>query len=218
MLDERAGVSYPDGQQTPDGTIRIIYDYNRVTDREILMATLREADAAAGKNVTGGVRLRQVVSKGSGGQKPPQETAAPVHANADGKPLLKDPAGRLASGDVAAQPLEAGTPLFSDRGYAAAKMPSALAGARFLPIAMDGTKTITCDRAGTVFFLTPVLERNRDSAAQPLLDQGFEKVSLPEVPLFNPGSAANYCTLFQKRCVVGETILVGKWAVPVFFP
>jgi len=218
MLDERAGVSYPDGQQTPDGTIRIIYDSNRVTDREILMATFREADAAAGKNVTGGVRLRQVVSKGSGGQKPPQETAAPVHANADGKPLLKEPAGRLASGDVAAQPLEAGTPLFSDRGYAAAKMPPALTGARFLPIAMDGTKTITCDRAGTVFFLTPVLGRNADSAAQPLLDQGFEKVSLPEVPLFNPGSSANYCTLFQKRCVVGETILVGKWAVPVFFP
>jgi hypothetical protein len=26
MLDERLGVSYPDGQQTPDGLIRIIYD------------------------------------------------------------------------------------------------------------------------------------------------------------------------------------------------
>jgi hypothetical protein len=189
-----------------------------VQDREILMATFREADAAAGKDVSRAVRLRQVVSKGSGGQMPPQQTAAPVHANADGKPLLKDPAGRLASGVVAAQPLVAGTPLFSDRGYAAARMPPALTGARFLPVAMDGTKTITCDRAGTVYFLTPVLERNRDSAAQPLLDQGFEKVSLPEIPLFNPGSAANYCTLFQKRCVVGETILVGKWAVPVFFP
>lgn len=218
LLDERAGVSYPDGQQTADGTIRIIYDHNRVTDRDILMATFREEDAAAGKDVTGGVRLRQAVSKGSGGRKPPQQQAAAVHANADGKPLAKEPAGRLASGDLAAEPLVAGAKLFSDRGYTAAAMPPALAGARFLPIAMDGPKRLTCDRAGVVFFLTPVLDRNVDSAAQPLLDQGFEKVALPEVPLFNPASAANYCTLFHKRCAVGETIIVGKWAVPVFFP
>jgi hypothetical protein len=218
MLDERPGVSYPDGQETPDGVIRIIYDFNRVKDREILLATFREEDAAAGKDVSGAVRLRQVVSKGSGGRKPPQQQAAAVHANADGRPLAKEPAGRLASGDLAAEPLVAGAKLFSDRGYTAAAMPPALAGARFLPIPMDGPKRLTCDRAGAVFFLTPVLDRNVDSAAQPLLDQGFEKVSLPEVPLFNPASAANYCTLFHKRCAVGETIIVGKWAVPVFFP
>jgi hypothetical protein len=50
------------------------------------------------------------------------------------------------------------------------------------------------------------------------MDQGFEKVALPEIPLFNPTSPANYCTLFQKDCVVGEKILISKWAVPVFFP
>ncbi len=85
-------------------------------------------------------------------------------------------------------------------------------------VMLDGQKTIKCERAGTVFFLTPVLDRNRDTAAQPLMDQGFEKVALPEIPLFNPASPANYCTLFQKDCVTGETILIGKWAVPVFFP
>ena len=218
LLDERAGVSYPDGQQTPDGTLRIVYDYNRVTDREILMATFREEDAVAGKDVTGAVRLRQLVGKASGGQKPPQQAASAVRDNSDGKPLLKEPAGSLASGDVKPQPLVPGAPLFPDRGYAAAETPTALAGARFLPIAMDGSKTITCDRDGMVYFLTPVLDRNRDSVAQPLLDHGFEKVAMPEVPLFNPDSAANYCTLYQKRCVVGETFSIGKWAVPVFFP
>jgi hypothetical protein len=50
------------------------------------------------------------------------------------------------------------------------------------------------------------------------MDQGFEKVALPEVPLFNPTSPANFCTLFQKDCAAGETILVGKWAVPLFIP
>jgi hypothetical protein len=30
------------------------------------------------------------------------------------------------------------------------------------------------------------------------MDQGFEKLALPKVPLFNPASPANYCTLFKK--------------------
>jgi len=68
VLDERVGVSYPDGQETADGLIRIVYDYNRTSDREILMATFREADAAAGKNVTQAVQVRQRVSKATGGR------------------------------------------------------------------------------------------------------------------------------------------------------
>ncbi len=68
LLDERSGVSYPDGQQTADGLIRIIYDFSRTGDRNILMATFREEDAAAGKAVSGAVRLRQLVSKASGGK------------------------------------------------------------------------------------------------------------------------------------------------------
>jgi hypothetical protein len=67
LLDERAGVSYPDGQERPDGLIRIIYDYSRTGDRTILMATFREEDAAAGTAVSGAVKLRQLVSRGSGG-------------------------------------------------------------------------------------------------------------------------------------------------------
>jgi arylsulfatase A-like enzyme len=68
LLDERKGVSYPDGQQAADGTVRIIYDYSRTGDREILMASFREEDAAAGKAVSDAARLRQVISKASGGQ------------------------------------------------------------------------------------------------------------------------------------------------------
>ena len=68
MLDERLGVSYPDGQQTADGLIRIIYDYNRTSDREILMAVFREEDALIGKETSKSVRLRQLVAKASGGQ------------------------------------------------------------------------------------------------------------------------------------------------------
>ena len=218
MLDERLGVSYPDGQQTPDGLIRIIYDYSRTADRNILMASFREEDIAAGKDVRGSVKLRQLVSKATGGQEKPKPATAPVHANADGKPMRTTSPGMLTSTEVKAQVLVPGAKLFTDRVYTAAELPMALKNASFLPLTMNGQKTIQCDRAGTVFFLTPVLERNRDTAAQPLMDQGFEKVALPEIPLFNPTSPANYCTLFQKDCAVGEKISISKWAVPVFFP
>lgn len=72
LLDERTGVSYPDGQQGSDGLIRIIYDYSRTGDRSILMANFREEDAAAGRPMSEAVRLRQLVSKASGGQEKPQ--------------------------------------------------------------------------------------------------------------------------------------------------
>jgi hypothetical protein len=68
LLDERSGVSYPDGQQTADGLVRIIYDYSRTDARHILMATFREEDAAAGRPVTHAVRMRQLVSDASDGE------------------------------------------------------------------------------------------------------------------------------------------------------
>lgn len=47
LLDARLGVSYPDGDQAADGRIFLIYDRNRKTDGEILLATFTEADVAA---------------------------------------------------------------------------------------------------------------------------------------------------------------------------
>ena len=66
MLDQRKGVSYPDGTQASDGTIYVIYDYNRVTDKEILMATFSEEDVIAGKCVSKSARLRVLVNKATG--------------------------------------------------------------------------------------------------------------------------------------------------------
>ena len=42
LLDDRADVSYPDGFQAPDGTIHILYDWNRHTDAEILLMKFTE--------------------------------------------------------------------------------------------------------------------------------------------------------------------------------
>jgi hypothetical protein len=63
LLDERSGVSYPDGVQDKDGLIWITYDRDRGGAGEILLAKFKEDDVAAGKNVSGAVSLKQVVNK-----------------------------------------------------------------------------------------------------------------------------------------------------------
>lgn len=67
-----------------------------------------------------------------------------------------------------------------------------------------------------LYVLTPAPNRNKDSVTKELIAQGFKKVALPETRLFTPGNAANYCTLYQKNCVAGESITFGKWGVPLF--
>ncbi|MBN2451153.1 MAG: exo-alpha-sialidase, partial [Lentisphaeria bacterium] len=66
VLDERASVSYPDGFQAPDGLIHILYDWNRHTDAEILLAKFREADVLAGKLVSADAKLRLLANKATG--------------------------------------------------------------------------------------------------------------------------------------------------------
>ena len=63
LLDERKGVSYPDGVEDKDGLIWITYDRNRGREGEILYATFREEDVAAGRDVSGSVRLRNLVNR-----------------------------------------------------------------------------------------------------------------------------------------------------------
>ncbi len=63
LLDERKGVSYPDGVQDRDGLIWITYDRDRQGEGEILLAKFREEDVLAGKNTSGAVSLKQTISK-----------------------------------------------------------------------------------------------------------------------------------------------------------
>lgn len=63
LLDDRAEVSYPDGIQAPDGTIHMLYDWNRHTDAEILLAKFREEDLVAGRFNSPGAKPRMLVNK-----------------------------------------------------------------------------------------------------------------------------------------------------------
>jgi predicted neuraminidase len=66
LLDERPGVSYPDGQQTSDGTIHITYDYNRTTDQNILVTSFTEDDIKIGSDnkILEVFKRRLIVSRG----------------------------------------------------------------------------------------------------------------------------------------------------------
>lgn len=63
LLDERLGVSYPDGVEAPDGTIRIIYDYDRRGARQILLARFTEDDVLRGEAISSVAARRLVVNQ-----------------------------------------------------------------------------------------------------------------------------------------------------------
>ena len=63
VLDDRKGISYPDGFQAPDGTIFISYDRNRATDGEILLARFTEGDIEAKRLTNGDSKLQMLISR-----------------------------------------------------------------------------------------------------------------------------------------------------------
>jgi len=70
LLDERPGVSYPDGQQTSDGRIYITYDYSRIKEQNILITSFTEDDILQGTDtkILEVFNRRLLVSKGGNGK------------------------------------------------------------------------------------------------------------------------------------------------------
>jgi len=63
MLDERNGVSYPDGVEADDGRIYVAYDYDRYGVREIYMTVFTEADVIAGAYQSPKARERVLINQ-----------------------------------------------------------------------------------------------------------------------------------------------------------
>lgn len=70
ILDERKGVSYPDGFQSPDGTIYISYDRNRATEGEILLARFTEDDILSRRLSGPKSKLKMLISRPLAFKKP----------------------------------------------------------------------------------------------------------------------------------------------------
>ncbi len=222
LLDERATVSYPDGTQGDDGTIYVIYDWNRADEKHILLATFTEADVLAGEAVSDKARLRVLVNEATGVNPKPwlrDGRFLNLRDNSDGAPPLDGPAAELAFDHGEAATVAPGEHIFTDRSYAFNVAPDMLVSKRFLRSSIDATEA-TCTAEGVVYALTPAPNRNPDSVAPALLEVGFEKVALPEHVLFlSPDGAAhggNACTVYQKRVRPGERISFGKWGVLIY--
>ena len=215
LLDARSGVSYPDGFQAKDGRIYIIRDFDRLGDKEILMAVFTEEDVLAGEDVSGKVRLRVLVNQATGvnpKKKTTTDANVKLDAHSDGAAPLRGAAAKFEStkqGESIVS-FENGAVLFTDRNYLAANLPPLLAGHRFVCTSIDGT-SVRVVQAGVVLAITPLPNRNRDSVSDQLEQQGFAKVAQPEFRLF--GTNANICTTFQKQVETGEVITIGKWGV-----
>ena len=95
LLDERRGVSYPDGFQAPDGRIYISYDRERAKEREILLAVFTEQDVEAGKLTSEESRLKGLIHKARGNlpMKEQAKAATPAAATEADKPKAADTTG-----------------------------------------------------------------------------------------------------------------------------
>ena len=82
VLDERKGISYPDGFQAPDGTIYISYDRNRATDGEILLARFTEQDILARELKSSKSKLKILISRPLARFTKPESAFTPIF---DGK-------------------------------------------------------------------------------------------------------------------------------------
>ncbi|MBI5684579.1 MAG: exo-alpha-sialidase [Verrucomicrobia bacterium] len=211
LLDERKNVSYPDGVQAADGLIYVIYDWERIRDKEILMAAFTEDDVLAGKLASSKGRLRVLVNKATGVNPGPAARGKRT-ANADGAPLLDSPAPEIEFGDGQGDTLVPGAKLFLDRDYPAHEVPAALRGRKFVRFSIAGGKAI-CRRPGVVYVLTPSAGRQRDSLALWLEKHGFKKVNIPEFMIFD--GEQNISSVFQKAMKQDETLVLGKWGVLV---
>lgn len=215
LLDERSGVSYPDGFQGDDGRIYIIYDFDRLGDKTILMAVFTEQDALQGKDVSGKVRQQILINQATGVN--PKKTGADVKldSHSDGAKPLQGTGALLQPGRAGESCLafENGAKLFTDRDYVAENLPALFKDRKFVQASIDGT-SVQAQTDGIVFVITPLPNRNKDSVAAQLEKQGFLKVAQPEFRLF--GSPANICTTFQKQIRSGDTITVGKWGVLIY--
>jgi len=218
LLDERSGVSYPDGFQKEDGRIYIIHDHDRLGDKEILLSVFTEDDVLAGLDVSGKVRRRVLINQATGTNPRKagrQSASGPLKPHSDGAAPLKEAGADLKllkSGDSAATFVN-GAKLFTDRDYVAANLPALVSGRKFVRASIDGT-SVEVLHAGVVLAVTPLPDRNRDSVSEQLVKQGFEKVAQPEFRLF--GSPANICTTFQKKVTAGEVVTISKWGVLIY--
>jgi hypothetical protein len=227
VLDERSTVSYPDGCQSPDGLIRVIYDWNRADEKHVLMTAFTEADALAGHAVSGRVRERVLVNRATGVNDKPwlkDGRFLGLKPNTDGAAFVSAPGADLIPEDGAGlRTVTVGAAIFADRSYTFHdQVPDCLRQHRFVFSGIDTGTAAVCRTPGPVHVITPSPGRNPDSVAPALLEQGFVKLAVPEFVLFlspaGHAASGNVCSVYRKHLEAGERIALDKWGVVLTAP
>lgn len=217
MLDERTGISYPDGFQSPDGTIYVSYDRNRASDGEILMARITEDDILAKQPVSPGSKLKMLICRPLKGR---TASAGPNPATtAEAQAFIAGPAAELDAPGGEIRKLEKNAVIYSNRAYTFHEVPAVLGGKRFVFSTLERTEVV-CRKEGVVYAVTPSPQRNPDDNAEAeLLRQGFAKAAVPEFVICQTqgkNRPQETCSVYQKILKPGEIVRFGRWGVVIF--
>ena len=220
LLDDRPSVSYPDAVQGDDGTIYAIHDWARYDNKEITFTAFTEQDILAGDYISTAARKRTLVNRATGINPKPRmqkKISVPLRMDAAAESLMIAPGAKFNLSEKQEQVFKADAKLFSNRNHKLAEPPKKFRNRHFVVAPIEGLEVI-CTEPGIAYIFTPQPDRNRDSAVEMLLKQGFSKTSEPEFILFKrtSPSLSEACTIYQKKCKTGERIKFGKWGVLVY--
>ncbi|MGZ0654880.1 sialidase family protein [Coraliomargarita sp. W4R72] len=228
VIEDRSGVTYPDGFQSKDGMIYISYDHQRSTHGEVLLARFTEEDILTGKLVSPRSKLKMMISRPMKGKTPaPVSDAKAVipdfslNSNAKADPLRTQPVAQIEAPNGQIRKLVEDELVFSNRPYRFLSLPTELAGKRFVFSEIEQS-TVNCVKAGMVYVLAPSEERTHRGNANveaELLRQGFVKASIPEFVIMSiQGEISPFeaSSVFQKKLNAGDTVEIHKWGVFVF--
>ena len=204
IIDERNGVSYPDGFQTKDGKIYVIYDRNRGSDMEILMAVITEEDILAGRIVNPESRLKVLVN--NNGKQPPK---TPEELKNTG--ITPTDGGQVAV-------LENNKTIFSNRSESRVfvNLPKKFHGMYYVYSELEYSSA-RIDKDGDVYIFT---KRNNGvvSLHGHLTSLGFvQDKSVEPFRMFDQATDED-TVVYHKRCKAGEEISFGNWVVIAYKP
>lgn len=222
LIDARDSVSYPDATQSPDGTIYVIYDWNRGTEKQILMTTFTEEDVLGGTYASNVARSKVLVNQAFGiNPMVGHEGSGPgLREDKNAAPLKERPGSKFATEEGEVRTLDASIKLFSDKDWLLHSLPRPFFYGKKFVFSSPGHTSAVCLEPGMAYVFTPTKDRNARSIEEELVACGFEKTSEKEFFLIvrrdQKAQLGDACSVYQKQVRAGERIQLGNWGILAF--
>lgn len=175
MLDERRGISYPDGFQSAEGMIYISYDHNRATDGHIMMAKFSEEDVFNKNFGSKNARSKQLIAEPKGLDKlTPPSHLLKMDREKSARILNIPSVVASVRGDKIMK-VKKGAKVYTDKEYLFGSIPSWLAGMEYIQTSFGATNDLHPITEGFVYGMAPV---GSEEEVQ-LKTQGFNETDYP---------------------------------------